>query len=290
MRDARIAVAVAVAVAAAGCGGSSGGSVTLTRDEIARACVNANACLQPPIDGPTLPSCLHKIDDDDGLVSMYRPEQVRCLAEAGADCKAARACIGYEYGMCAPNTVHCDGDRLVTCIEGAGFSVDCRHGLYFTGEMTCVATPTATCGVAPCDASTPDRCNGTHVEHCANGVLVSADCGQLGLACALDSGHASCTGPGQACTASRCEGSKLVRCEAGHEVTYACDRMLAGGTCVPVGRDGASCGFDTACTETATCAGTSTQVCVLGTQVSVDCVAAGFRSCNLGSCIPATFP
>jgi hypothetical protein len=32
------------------------------------------------------------------------------------------------------------------------------------------------------------------------------------------------------------------------------------------------------------------QLCVLGAQVSIDCVAAGFASCGLGSCIPAKFP
>jgi hypothetical protein len=38
------------------------------------------------------------------------------------------------------------------------------------------------------------------------------------------------------------------------------------------------------------CAGNVAQLCVLGAQISVDCVAAGFSRCGLGSCIPATFP
>jgi hypothetical protein len=280
---------VLIAIAIAGCGGSSGGSITLTREEIAQACVNAYACLAPPIDGPTLPGCLRKLDDDDGLVSMYRPEQVRCLAEAGADCTRARACIGYTFGACSPDTVHCEGDHLVDCVNGSGFSVDCRSGLWFSGE-TCVANPAPICGLGPCTDGTPDRCDGTRVVHCSSGVLQSGDCARYGDTCIIDNGRATCAGPGATCTASRCEGTRLIRCTAGHEVRYACDAILAGGTCVPIGRDGASCAFDTACVESATCTGNVTQVCVLGTQVTIDCVATGFQSCYLGSCIPSTFP
>lgn len=75
-----------IAVVIAGCGGHSSGNrdaqtaPALAAEDIARACVNAYACLAPPIDGPTLPNCLHKLDDGDTVVSIYRPDQIRARA------------------------------------------------------------------------------------------------------------------------------------------------------------------------------------------------------------------
>jgi hypothetical protein len=122
-------------------------------------------------------------------------------------------------------------------------------------------------------------------------VLKSFDCAQAGLTCAIDSGGtATCDGTGGACTASHCDGTTLVRCDGVHEQRYACAEMLDGGTCVDGGRGGFSCGFGPDCGGTATCTGNVTQVCVLGAQVSIDCVASGFGGCGLGSCLPTKFP
>src|SRR5262245_28810522 len=60
-----------IAVVIAGCGGHSSSDSDaqmarpLAAEEIARACINAYACLAPPIDRATLPDCLHKLDDGD---------------------------------------------------------------------------------------------------------------------------------------------------------------------------------------------------------------------------------
>ena len=76
----------------------------------------------------------------------------------------------------------------------------------------------------------------------------------------------------------------------GREHHDDCAAMLDGGTCVTYGRGGASCAFGPDCGNAATCAGNATQLCVLGAQISVDCVTSGFARCDLGSCIPTTFP
>lgn len=262
----------------------------LTLDDIARACVSGYACLAPPIDNPTIPTCLSHLDDFDTVVSIYRPAQIQCLAKAGADCTAARACLGYTYGACSPDGQHCDGDRLTDCSGGSGLLLDCRHGLWFTSDATCVAGTPVGCGIGTCTAGTPTRCDGSRALVCKGGVLEALDCAQLGETCVTTSSGATCAASGAACTASRCEGNQLVRCDGGHEQRYACDAMLAGGTCVNQGRGGASCAFGVDCSSGAACAGNVTQLCVLGRQVSIDCVAAGFASCSVGSCIPARFP
>lgn len=135
-----------------------------------------------------------------------------------------------------------------------------------------------------------DRCDGSRVLHRVSSVLQVFDCAQLGETCSSSGGIAVCTGTGTACTASRCAGNELIRCEGGHEQRYACDTMFEGGTCVGYGRDGASCGFGFDCGGAAVCGGNVTNLCVLGARTTVDCVAAGFSRCDMGSCIPATFP
>lgn len=294
-----------VALAIIGCGGHSESRDTdapasamhaLTVDDIAHACVNAYACLAPPIDGPTLPLCLDRLDDFDTVVSIYRPEQISCLAAAGADCARARACLGYAIEPCAPDGVHCNGDRLVDCSGGTGLVLNCRGGLWFPPDATCVVPggpsgADATCGLAACTAGTPDRCDGTRIVDCHNGVLRAADCAQIGGTCIIDGSRATCTSVGAACTSSRCDGTTLTRCEGGHEFVYQCAKMFDGGTCFPYGREGASCDFGPSCGDSeATCAGNVTQLCVLGAHTSIDCVAAGYARCELGSCVPARFP
>jgi hypothetical protein len=300
----RHAPVVLVALAIAGCGGHAGAAHTdagadaqvaappLTREEIAHACVNAFACLAPPIDGPTLPNCLRHLDDGDRLVSMYRPEQIRCLVAAGADCVAARACVGYTYGPCAPDGDHCEGDRLVQCSRGAGLSLDCRHGLWYTGDTTCVAGRLVECGISACAPDTPYHCEGSRVMHCIDGVLDVQDCAAVDANCVDEGGFATCVAKTTECTetAARCEGTNLIRCGGGRELRYACAEMFDGGMCLNEGRDGASCAFGPSCGDSATCAGNVTQLCVLGAQVSIDCIASGFGGCDLGSCLPKTFP
>ena len=148
-----------IAVAIAGCGGHSGapggdapggGATALKVSDIAQACVNAYACLAPPIDGPTLPKCLNHLDDGDSVVSIYRPDQIRCLVAAGADCVAARACLGYAYEACSPDGDRCEGDRLVGCGRGMSLTLDCRGGLWYGDDATCVEAGSPACGIAAC--------------------------------------------------------------------------------------------------------------------------------------------
>lgn len=287
-----------IAFAIAGCGGHSGATSSdaapaqaVTRDDLARACMNASACFWKPLDTTTaISTCLNRLDDVDTLVSIYRPAQIQCLVAAGADCAAARACLGYTFGACSPDGERCDGDRLVSCSAGFETALNCRGSLWFTSDSTCVMGASPGCGLATCAAGTPDRCDGSRAVACRDGVLEVIDCAQVGETCSTSSGTLECAGTGAACTASRCEGNQLIRCDTGHEQRYACDAMFDGGTCVGYGRGGAQCGFGPDCGGAATCDGNVAQLCVLGAQTSIDCVAAGFARCSQGSCIPATFP
>ena len=286
MRGTRIALAV-IAMGI-GCGGQPGmmsAGPPLTLDDLARACETSYACLAPPIDGPTLPGCLRHLDDFDSVVSMYRADQVRCLAAAGADCTRALACIGMSIAACSPDGQRCEGDRLIDCTGGQTISIDCRGGLWFSDDATCVAGTKPGCGTAACAAGTADSCNGTRLVRCIDGVRNEIDCAQVGMTCVLGASAASCGGTGAACTASRCDGKRLIRCDGGHETAYDCTAMLRGGSCVTGGRDGFSCGFGPDCGDTATCTLGSAQLCVLGGQATVDCLAAGFTSCIAGSCL-----
>ena len=198
--------------------------------------------------------------------------------------------MGYSYGACSPEGRRCDGDRVIDCSSaGAGLTLDCRNGLWFSDDSTCVAGTSVDCGIGTCTSGTPSRCDGSHIVTCKNGVQQAIDCVQYGDTCSTDSGRALCVASGAACTTSRCEGNQLIRCDGGHEQRFACDAMLDGSTCVNYGRGGASCAFGPACGSVPACSGNVAQLCVLGAQVSIDCVAAGFASCGLGSCIPAKF-
>ena len=277
-----------IAIVVIGCGGSGKGGGALTADQIGRACESAYACL-----GQTVVGCLRNLDDLDTLVSIYRPDQLRCLAAAGSDCVGARACIGFSFDPCSGTTTHCEGDRLfLGCQGGSALSLDCSGGAWWTDDATCIerTTTTPTCGIATCTSGTAASCSGTRLSRCNSGALEVFDCGQAGATCTTDAGIVGCGGTGAACTATRCDGNRLVRCLGGHELAFDCSTMFAGGTCVTGGSGGFSCGFGPSCGDTATCSGNTAQLCVLGAQVSVDCAAAGFAGCQSGTCVPATFP
>jgi hypothetical protein len=280
-----------IALVLAGCGGQSGNSgPPLTMDNLARACENAYACIAPPIDAPTLPGCLRNLDDVDSVVSIYRPDQVHCLAAAGTDCAAVTACIGAGFRSCSPDGQRCEGNEVIDCHGGRTLAVDCRGGLWFPDDSTCVQGTRPGCGVATCADGAPRTCHGTRLVRCVEGVSQEIDCAQAGATCVADGTSAGCGGTGAACAASRCDGNRLILCLSGHETIYDCAAMLRGGSCVPGGSTGFSCGFGPDCGGTATCAGGTAQLCVLGGQASVDCLASGFVSCAAGSCLPASLP
>jgi hypothetical protein len=279
-----------LALVIVGCGGKPAAApdgaqpTQLTLDEIGRACESASACIANSV---TLLSCMSNLDKLDSPVSIHRSHQVRCLAAAGADCDAAAACIGVATATCQANDYRCEGDTYVFCRVFSGIATNCRGGLWYSDDSTCVERSGShpDCGQGTCAPDTPQSCRGTRMVRCFAGVRSEIDCAQIGMTCLLDGGVATCGGSGAACTASRCDGDRLIRCQGGHEAIYDCAAMLRGGSCVAGGPDGFSCGFGRDCGNTATCAGATAQLCVLGGQASVNCLAEGFTSCVNGGCL-----
>jgi hypothetical protein len=294
------------------CGGHGAGgdgstdappAAPLTAEQLALACESVYGCIAPPIGGPTIPDCLTHLYGGDVLVAVTRADQIRCLAAAGGDCTVARACIGYAMETCTTPVDECRGDTHYSCDGTLAVELDCRSGAWFTSDSTCVtgvgvSGVSNNCGLGTCtnNGSTTTTCDGSRIVACqSNGVREPIDCNQFfGETCSMVGSNAECTGMGAACTGGgHCEGTTLVRCDGGHEQRVDCPTVLDGGTCLPIGSGGATCNFDTACTPsgaTATCNGTTSSLCILGTTVNVDCAAAGFASCAEGSCLPAHLP
>jgi hypothetical protein len=268
----------------------------LTAEQLALACENAYGCLAPPIDGPTIPTCLTHLWDGDTFVAATRAEQIRCLAAAGGDCTVARACIGYKMETCSATLDECRGDTYYSCDGTLATEIDCRGGAWFTSDSTCVTGASIACGLGTCTStgSTTTSCDGTRVVACQpDGVREPFDCSQyFGETCSMVGSDASCTGTGAACTGGgHCDGNTMVRCDGGHEQRVDCAAVLDGGTCLPVGSGGVSCDFGSACgATTATCNGNVASLCILGVTIDVDCIASGFAGCTAGSCIPAHLP
>jgi hypothetical protein len=86
--------------------------------------------------------------------------------------------------------------------------------------------------------------------------------------------------------ATRCDGTRLVRCEGGHEATVDCRAEGVDGTCQPnldapsvcagAGRECAGDFLDR-------CNGTRLEYCRDGTVAGVDCAALGFAACSVGA-------
>ena len=255
----------------------------LTADQIEKACVAVYSCDFQALGGKTVNDCMTKLSDGDTLASYYRPDQIRCLAAAGSDCTAALACIGMSIGSagsCSDITA-CNGSVFHSCQGGRSFDTQCAGGLYFTSDTTCLATGgTHTCGLATC-TQTSTTCDGTRLVHCNGSLETVFDCGPYGMTC---DGSPSCVGAGAACSAASCQGTSWVRCEGGHEARVDCAAALQGGTCVDATT---GCGFAATCADSspATCNGNVLTACVLGTPMTLDCVAAGYQGCSAGECV-----
>jgi hypothetical protein len=226
-------------------------------------------------------------------------EQVDCLAAAGADCDAARACLN---GGKMPQTCtqflasSCAGSELVTCTISTG-----TQGMLGTAEFDCTSGAAscvpldggASCGAGAC-SGTAASCRDDLVETCDQGVLHDLDCAALGARCVALGGAPRCRGTGATCSSSalntgkplRCEGTVLVSCWDGQEARFDCAQMGAG--CFPTVTGGSfGCALGAACDPrsfTESCAGSKLTLCDDGQIAIIDCAAIGFQSCRTNNC------
>jgi hypothetical protein len=301
-----------LAAAFAGCsdgagGGDAGADAGVFSSAVAAAaCVTAESCGldQSGVSRCTLTVAGVNLAANARAASIDAPA-VSCLAAARADCGAARRCLNGGK-MPQPCTLFearaCAGSVLTTCTNATGTmgslataSFDCASG----GE-TCVAIVDGGvgCGAAACAPGTAARCRGDAIETCDDGVAHDFDCAPLGAACVDVGGPPRCRGRGAACSGStlntgqplRCDGSVLVSCWDGQEGRFDC--ALAGADCFPtVGTGSFGCALGNQCDAAAfssTCSGNTLRFCDHGKLATVDCLAAGFTTCDAfgGRCVP----
>jgi hypothetical protein len=276
----------------------------------AAACATATACgLVDPVSAHGVSGCtVQALSTNDPIIaaaSHISSSIVNCIAAAGANCAAAKRCLGggATPAACTGNSASCTGTVLSFCADAAGTGGQRAMQKFNCGEVgqMCVVTgATADCGVASC-APGAGGCVGTRIQACQNGILKEYDCALYGSTCvvgALNVAH--CRGTGAPCLTQgfspignplRCEGNVLVRCADSQEARMDCgvDNQLcvAGVTGEPFG-----CALGSSCTPgsySATCAGLVLGYCNDGVISSFDCGAYGFKGCspqNGGTCVP----
>jgi hypothetical protein len=229
-----------------------------------------------------------------------------CLASASS-CDAVGACLheGSDPTSTAFCRTHpgvpsgCDGTRLVVCGDEPGESstVDCA-GL----GATCAALTEAG-GLSTHACVDPARCppeltrvwcdGSSAVLSCHDGEIERTAC-PSGSVCEAhterDGDHAAmCEAPGHASCkvvgSRRCEGSRLVLCEAhghfGHE--RAVDCAARGLVCSEAPGRAACTDGPAACTvRQATCEGGALSFCSAGRRIRVECAGLGLGACEAG--------
>jgi len=184
-----------------------------TARQLATACIKYAACGQTSVIG-----CLDGAPYAESLVSVYRPNEIRCLADADVDCSAQLACIEdtcsgefCEVGTCGSETpLSCNGDRIEMCGANMVLSAyDCS--IY--GEACKETFGQPYCGTLDAPPCT--------ISHCEGDVLIRCDGEAHRIDCsALYSGGA-CLLRAQRCAfADECSPAELPSCIG--DVLHAC--------------------------------------------------------------------
>jgi hypothetical protein len=289
---------VALLSALAACGSSAAGddddgvdasvSPPLTAEETTTACLLYGSCM-----GDGINDCFTD------AMPFWSTSEARCVIAAGTDCAAVRACFGMTVtpdASCTSAMTSCDGTNLVSCADGVRSTINCPSAsplLRVGVGPTCVATSTgALCGDATCSAAAA-TCDGTIATVCntSKGVQMSIDCAEYAQSCV--SGGCSAAGGGGSCTAGtlpRCDGSAIVRCSAGVELTTDCQTIGQAASCYAGSGTTTEpyCGFGNACYPTKgaeTCSGNAVMFCAAGITATIDCTSLGFTRCFSGKCV-----
>ena len=147
-----------------------------TARQLATACIKYAACGATSVIG-----CLDGAPYAESLVSVYRPNEIRCLANAAVDCNAQLACIEdtcsgdfCEVGACDSATpLSCNGDRIEMCGANMVLSAyDCSiYGetcKQTFGQPYCGMENAGPCTISHCEGDVLIRCDGeAHRIDCA---------------------------------------------------------------------------------------------------------------------------
>lgn len=267
------------------------GPTVIAHQDWINFCLAFSACgLYPP---STNMSFCSRLNPQPGSLSFAPKSILACLTNAGADCVKVKTCLNdgnpnFTCNADAGVQPACTGQVYSVCESGDfRFAVDCsRQG------FTCVATPPqmpnaslSGCGFGTCDRDAGTTlCTSGFSASCNTGGRLSAveDCRVFDTeACNVsDAGVASCVGTGNACMASRCNGTTLVACKGGHEASFDC--AIQGLSCVDNGKGAVACAQAAQCDPNSyfeTCNGAVLTYCDMGKIATVNCVAAGWKSC-----------
>ncbi|MBI3184837.1 MAG: hypothetical protein HYZ28_22085 [Myxococcales bacterium] len=295
-------VLVALAAPACSCG------ARMSPEDAAKACVVLQACFpnewrsgmfgrnlsRCATGGDLLPPSPGALTGDQPIVTgLERPlfDIYRCVLGAGGDCNKAALCFGRAgtSGSCSPpkslESGTCNGQVLSGCsADGFAFSVDCASYGGTCHEDSIFFARVSVCDVGDCPSAM--RCRGSWAETCVGPGMWLADCGAIGLSCAVppDGGGAICD-TAASCDGGQptCEGTVAVGCSGGKPTRQDCARgptmrRCEAGSCTETGNE-CAVGIDPA-----TCEGSKVKLCQDGFHRTVDCTALGFAGCQDGRC------
>ena len=259
-----------------------------TVDELVAACEVDAACDIVRGSDKGVNDCLKYFAEGRGLLT---PQQIRCMATAGANCDQARACVGETLvapSSCTANS--CDGTRASLCGFGLQLIEDCTQLIGEPPGVTCLDNAgTVKCSLGTCAAGDADSCDGTIGKRCNAPFVDATDCAALGLVCQVISGTAECTGDGAACTVDRRDAVAIYDCRTGFEHRVECATAIPGTSPQMDPTSSRSfCGFATDCLPwmaSVQCSGATTlSVCAFGAVRDLDCTSLGFAGCSVARC------
>lgn len=198
---------------ASGDGGSCDGYET-GDVELVRRCLERISCAPVVSEGPTVQDVGSSGDSMSGCVSQAAAATPPCVIDADA-------CTD------PPGELHCAGDVLYECVDGARRGVDCAEVAAscvedVAGEGSCRDTAT------DCDTPDASTCDGNLLIRCdEEGKQRTIDCSAAGLRCEADGRGAACLAPSctfedsAECTES-CDGTRLLYCVGGSPTELDC--------------------------------------------------------------------
>ena len=218
--------------------------------------------------------CLDALGSDElfDFIALQDPDfitaRLACLSNI-TDCAGVDPCMMGSLPTCTEEGLSCRDDALVWCGGGREMVRDCGSW----GAVCRLEDGDGTCAY---DSAPLERCTGSvatrHEERGSDGdIFWVVWCNALGMSCV----DGNCVDPGQVmCTEARCEGTKMVQCRNGMEMTFDCAEGGSSSTCWD--DDGQlRCGrapADALCQgESCRCDGSVAECCRWGVPVRWDC-------------------
>ena len=289
-------------------------------DLLARAAAVVGSCLSDDGINRTL-SDMWNVTVDSGFFWQRTGLQADCLVNAKCGCAALAACVGFEMSRSETDcTAGCAGSFFTMCTASTDsawvrITDDCSAvGLGCDTLGMCQDVPTVACDstkfVPSCGAD--GRSEICRSKGLGSAVFKGPICETLGLLCS----EGVCVGQGASCSGgypgpegqtylegTGCSGTSLVACVGGQTQTFDCTRIAPGFSCQSVSGM-YFCGIASECvpgnnpvgsnSTPNACDGTEVVLCNAGRIDRVDCLALGFKGCEIDrlngklGCVPGS--